>query len=175
MSDRRINQLRVAIADSNPPIWRRLLIPSNTTLEDLHRILQITLGWRNLSPYHYRLRQRRSDTEPVLLKMPLSEIFRDDLTTITYVYDPRDGWFHTLQLEMVLPADAQGIYPHCVAGERACPPEGSGGVWGYEELLDLLDDPSHPEYMTRWDQIGSDFDPETFSTDLVNIQLQAGA
>ena len=174
MANERIYQLKVTLTDSDPSIWRRVLVGAATTLEELHTIVQIVMGWQNLSGYHYRIGRRRSDTEPELLQMPLNEIIRDDLTRFIYVYDLRDGWFHTIEVEMVLPADPQGQYPHCVTGELRCPPEGCGGVWGYNGLLDILDDPDDPQYVARWDEVGGDFDPDYFDVGLVNIQLHSG-
>ena len=172
MSDR-IYQLKITLTDSEPSIWRRLLVAATTDLEELHRIVQISMGWQNVSNYHYRIGQQRSDTQPCLLQMPLNEIVRDDLTRFVYVYDLRDGWFHTIEVEMVLPADPQGQYPHCVTGELRCPPEGSGGIWGYNELLEILDDTSDPQHLMRWDEVGGDFDPDYFDVDLVNMQLHS--
>lgn len=168
-----IYQLKLSLTDSDPSIWRRLLVQGNTHLEELHCIIQIAMGWKNLSKYHYRIGNRRSDTEPSLLQMPLNEVIRDDLRRFSYIYDLRDGWFHTLEVEMVLPADPQGNYPHCVTGELHCPPEGCGGIWGYDELLEILSDPEDPRYVEWWDEVGNDFDPEFFDVDLVNIQLHA--
>lgn len=175
MTHERIYQLKVTLTDSEPSIWRRLLVGATTSLEELHRILQIAMGWKNLSTYHYRIGKRRSDMESSLLEMPVNEIIRDDLTTFLYVYDPRDGWFHTIEVEMILPADEAGHYPHCVAGAQRCPPEGCGGIWGYNELLDVLDDTSDPDYIARWDRLGGDFDPDFFDVGLVNVQLHAGS
>lgn len=174
MANDRIYQLKLTLTDSAPPIWRRLLVGGNTSLGELHEIVQIAMGWKNLSKYHYRIGKQRSDTEPCLLQMPLNEIIRDDLVRFSYVYDLRDGWFHTIEVEMVLPADPQGQYPHCVTGELSCPPEGCGGIWGYNELLDILGDPEDPQYMARWDEIGGEFDPDHFDLGLVNVQLHAG-
>ncbi|MGD1853457.1 MAG: plasmid pRiA4b ORF-3 family protein [Leptolyngbyaceae cyanobacterium] len=173
MANDRIYQLKISLTDSDPLIWRRILISGTTSLEELHRIVQIAMGWQNLSKYHYRIGNQRSDMEPSLLQMPLNEVVRDDLTRFTYVYDLRDGWFHSIEVEMVLPADPQGHYPHCVTGELRCPPEGCGGVWGYNALLEILDDPDHPQYLVRWDEIGGDFDPDHFDVGLVNMQLNA--
>ena len=169
----RIYQLKITLTDSEPPIWRRLLVEATTNLEELHRIVQIAMGWQNVSNYHYRIGKQRSDTQPCLLQVPLNEIIRDDLTRFVYVYDLRDGWFHTIEVEMVLPADPQGQYPHCVTGELRCPPEGAGGIWGYNELLEILDDTSDPQHLTRWDEVGGDFDPDYFDVDLVNMQLHS--
>lgn len=174
MANERIYQLKVSLTDSDPSIWRRILVSADTNLEELHRIVQIAMGWQNLSSYHYRIGHQRSDTEPGLLQVPLNEIIRDDLTRFSYVYDLRDGWFHSIEVEMVLPADPQGHYPHCVTGELRCPPEGCGGIWGYNSLLEILDDPDDPKYVARWDELGGDFDPDHFDLGLVNMQLHAG-
>ncbi len=42
-----IYQLKVTLKHSKPPIWRRIQVQSDTTLDTLHHILQITMGWTN--------------------------------------------------------------------------------------------------------------------------------
>ena len=51
---------------------------------------------------------------------------------------------------------------------------GCGGVWGYNGLLETLDDPDDPQHLASWDEVGGDFDPEYFDLGLVNMQLHAG-
>ncbi len=84
-------------------------------------------------------------------------------------------------VEKVLAADdgAPVTVPACVDGRRACPPEDCGGPWGYEELLAIFADPSHPEHAERREWLGRPFDPDAFEagdfeTNLRNQQL-AGA
>jgi hypothetical protein len=55
-----------------------------------------------------------------------------------------------------------------VAGRRACPPEDCGGIWGYKDLLEILNDPKHPEHEERMDWTGGPIDPEAFDVDEVN-------
>src|SRR5438105_1581778 len=40
-----IYQLKVTLQESDPPIWRRILVPASTTLGKLHDVLQVTMGW----------------------------------------------------------------------------------------------------------------------------------
>ncbi len=58
----------------------------------------------------------------------------------------------------------------CLEGQRSCPPEDCGGPYGYQELLEKLFDPSHPEHeeMREW---AGDFGPENFSLEAVNRRL----
>jgi hypothetical protein len=53
-------------------------------------------------------------------------------------------------------------YPICVGGERACPPEDCGGIWGYQTLLEAINDPLHEEHESLWKWLGTEFDPERF-------------
>src|SRR5690348_3513314 len=40
-----IYQLRVVLCGVSPPVWRRLLVASDTTLAELHEILQRAFAW----------------------------------------------------------------------------------------------------------------------------------
>lgn len=40
-----ILQFKISLKHSKPPIWRRVQIPSDSTFEDLHLIIQIAMGW----------------------------------------------------------------------------------------------------------------------------------
>lgn len=98
-----------------------------------------------------------------------------------YVYDFGDDWRHRIVVEKVLAPDdgAAVTVPACVDGRRACPPEDCGGTWGYEELLAILADPSHPECEATRLWAGHEFDPAAFDagdfeTNLRNQQLAGG-
>ena len=51
-SSNAIYQLKVTLDDSKPPIWRRILVPENITLYQLHEIIQRAMGWQN---YHLHM------------------------------------------------------------------------------------------------------------------------
>lgn len=67
----------------------------------------------------------------------------------------------------MLPKDEGVGYPVCTKGERNCPPEDCGGVEGYEELLEILQDPSHENYEENWKWVEEGFDPEHFDPEEV--------
>ena len=80
-----------------------------------------------------------------------------------YEYDFGDGWEHEVLFEVCLPAEKSGRYPLCVEGERSCPPEDVGGVWGYTEFLEALADPKHEQH-EEFKEWAGPFDPEHFDS-----------
>lgn len=93
--------------------------------------------------------------------------------TFNYLYDFGDNWDHSIFVEKILDKDESKTYPTCIEGARACPPEDSGGVYGYEEMLGIKKNKKHPRYkelIVGW--LGKDFDPEKFSIEEVNKKLK---
>ena len=88
-----------------------------------------------------------------------------------YEYDFGDSWQHEIVLEKTLEPEPGITYPRCIEGERACPPEDVGGIWGYAEFLDAISDPNHEDHDERVEWVGGEFDPEKFSVDKVNKEL----
>ena len=88
-----------------------------------------------------------------------------------YAYDFGDSWEHSVVLEKLLPAEPDATYPVCTDGKLACPPEDCGGISGFYDLLEALDDPNHERHDELSDWIGEDFDPQAFSVDSVNRKL----
>ena len=64
------------------------------------------------------------------------------------------------------------MYPALIAGQRANPLEDVGGVWGYENFLEAIQDPEHPSYDTFSDWIDIDsFDPDEMEADSIRMRL----
>jgi hypothetical protein len=173
-------QLRVSLQDVEPPIWRRLLVPQDILLPRLHRILQAAMGWKDYHLHQFlvgEVRFAEPDNEylpgPIDYRsITLNQIALRTGATCVYEYDFGDSWEHLIEVEDELPVESVITpLPHCVAGERACPPEDAGGPPGYERLLEALRDPSDEEHdhLRRW--AGSSFDAEAFDVDAVNRRL----
>ena len=188
---REVFQLKIVLEGSKPPIWRRVLIPANLRLPDLHGVIQLSMGWRDAHLYHFMVGIRseglRFYGDPDLLDIDLMQEaegeFINDLNVpidhllvnrkdwIRYEYDFGDGWIHRLTLEDILVQPLQlARIPRCVTGQRACPPEDIGGVFGYERALPILANPADPEHQEMLDWIGP-FDPNRFDLEAVNADL----
>ncbi|WP_200939686.1 plasmid pRiA4b ORF-3 family protein [Deinococcus sp. Leaf326] len=158
-------QLKLTLEGLRPAIWRRVTIPANATFTGLHGVIQGAMGWEN---YHlYSFKQERRE---IVGQQRLFKVFDCVRVKVEYLYDFGDSWTHQVVLEKVLanPLDRQ---PRVLAGEHAGPPEDCGGVWGYAELLDILNDPSHPEYNERLAWVGGAWDPEQFDLNEANARL----
>lgn len=51
-----VYQLHVWLRGISPAIWRRILVDSNTTIADLHYILQVAMGWSDVHLHRFRIR-----------------------------------------------------------------------------------------------------------------------
>ncbi|MBK1643699.1 hypothetical protein CKO25_03285 [Thiocapsa imhoffii] len=177
-----IYQLKIVLQDSKPPIWRRLLVDSAITLQTLHQILQIAMGWQDVHLHqfaaghaYYGQPDPEWDVEELVdeARVRLDEVLTQQQSTMRYEYDFGDGWRHKITLEHIVPHDPQRLLPICLKGKGACPPEDVGGVWGYERFLEALKDPEHEEHEEFMDWIDGDFDPDVFELEAVNAELRA--
>ena len=176
-------QMKASLIDIEPSIWRRFKVTSDHTLHRLHLILQSIMGWDNYHLYDFRIDgipygEQFEDYEPGMRQShgcKLSSVIHSQGQKLIYSYDFGDDWQHEIVVENISPADSDGLYPVCIAGERASPVEDCGGVSGYYELLEILSDPDHHEYeaMKEWAcRDGEDYAPEECNLKSVNRELR---
>jgi hypothetical protein len=178
-----ILQLRVDLRGSKPPIWRRLQVTGDIALRELHTVLQAAFDWDSTHLYAFDTAYGRfgipnpamglqSDT-----KVTLEQIAAGQGTKLTYTYDFGDGWEHVIAVEGTVARGDALIYPRCVGGRRKAPPEDCGGIWGYQELLTILDNPAHEEHQDRLEWLGIDspgqHDPAHFDPGQINDAFTA--
>jgi hypothetical protein len=177
-----IFQLKVTLLHIEPPVWRRLLIPSDISLAKLHFAINEAMGW-TCSHLHSFTFADRTFGDPELdpdgeldfedeRKVKLSAL-ADQGSSIAYEYDFGDGWEHEIMIEASIEADPRLRLPLCVGGARACPPEDCGGVPGYERLREVLLDGRHPEFDETLTWVGGFYDPEGFDSNRTNQALRA--
>jgi hypothetical protein len=170
---------------TKPPVWRRLQVPADLSLDQLHEVIQTAMGWHDCHMHLFSDGWNdygRPDGElghEDERNVRLFQLLTSVGDKIGYNYDFGDDWLHDITLEKILPAGAGVTSPVCTAGKGACPPEDCGGVWGYEELKATLADPDAEEHddMLEWLGLasGDDFDPKEFSTEEVNRRLASTA
>jgi hypothetical protein len=136
-----IYHLRVWLRGISPMIWRRLLVPGDHTLADLHDALQIAFGWSDEHLHRFALHGRdygiprlggpwyAGDARDVRL----ADLGLRPRERFLYEYDFTDSWRHEIRVERIGPPDGALCYPLCSAGKHAGPPEDCGGPEAYLE------------------------------------------
>jgi hypothetical protein len=132
-----IYQLRIVLRGISPLIWRRVLVPSHTTLAHLHTIVQILFAWSDEHLHSFRIHGREygSSGAPTRgVRLRDFGLHRDE--RFRYVYDFGASWECDIGLEAIPPLATRRVSPVCLGGKRAAPPEDCRGAWGYLERLD---------------------------------------
>ncbi len=163
-------QLRAWLVDSDPEVWRRLVVDPRLTMEQLHTVLQIAFGWENAHLHQFHEKKGTRYGRPADFegfdegviderKICLGDVFDRANRKIAYEYDFGDSWIHAVALEkrvdpqtLAYPPDTlieagKGVFSGkaraamCIAGAMSGPPEDCGGLGGYFQLLELKQNP----------------------------------
>jgi hypothetical protein len=186
--------VRIDLMDMKPPIWRRLALASDLTMEQVHAVIQVVFGWdgghlhcfdlwspirqmyceRLLTAYDI---EQEGETGLGEADVRLSQVLVSPGDKVSYTYDFGDDWRHHIRLEKVndwLPA---APLAHCLTGKRATPPEDCGGVPGFESFLQnrAAFAQSGKEPDDEWEWTMAEFDPAEFDIAVINHTLAAAA
>ena len=176
-----VYQFKITLLNIDPPIWRRFQVDNFITLRRFSAILLAVMGWNNSHLHQFEIAGKEYgipgdefDGSKDLIdekKKKLRDFSEDDLKKFTFTYDFGDGWEHEIELEKVLTYNYKTSSPKCIDGARNCPPDDCGGTHGYENFLEAVRDPEHPEHKDMLCWIGGKFDPEKFSVRSANRDL----
>lgn len=180
-------QLKITLRDIRPEIWRRFVVPADISLDRLHDVIQIVMGWQDTHLHEFMFGRKRfteSPEEPEQGKedayFRLCDLIHTKGKQFAYHYDFGDSWWHDVTLESTHARVAHlPCMFWCTEGERACPPEDCGGDRGYVRLLSVISDPAHEEFdeMMEWLEgmaafsCSSLFSPESFELNTINYRL----
>ncbi len=137
-----IYQLKVVLLGISPMIWRRILVRSNSTIADLHYIVQIAMGWKDehlhqflIHGVHYGISYPGAGGFiNNAHEVKLSQFGWREREKFSYEYDFFSNWKHQIRVEAILPENNEQNYSLCTEGKGACPPENCGGVVGFMRL-----------------------------------------
>lgn len=163
-------QFKISLNDSHPRVWRRILVPADYTFFALHCAIQNVMGWTDSHLHAFYIEERMA-RDRITIEFPnpendiyplgetrderkerIADYFGKTIKQCVYCYDFGDNWNHTILFEREAPRDPKAIYPKCLTGKNACPPENCGGVGGYDYLQEILKNPHHEEHadMLEW-------------------------
>ncbi|MFP4248140.1 MAG: plasmid pRiA4b ORF-3 family protein [Armatimonadota bacterium] len=175
-------QLKITLLGLDPPIWRRVQVTGDTTLGDMHQIIQAVMDWEDCHLHEFDVRgDRFSDGRFGLGDMfgdvgDEDEVYLADLnirkgSKFKYTYDFGDDWEHLIEVEATIDRDPETAYPVYVDGDYAAPPEDVGGAWSYAGMVIALQDESDPEH-ERWNEFFSGWDPYLIDEDGIRARLE---
>ena len=144
-----VYQLHVWIRQISPMIWRRLLVRSDSTLADLHDIIQIAFGWTDSHLHRFRIHGRDYGVSRVGGPWFSQDAHRSGSPTSSSASTSGSSTSTTSATRgstrsgsnADLTAEPKRTYPVCVGGQRAAPPEDCGGPWAFLERRDAV--PGH--------------------------------
>ena len=177
---KRVYQFKIELEGITPTIWRSIQVPENYSFWDLHVAIQDAMGWLDYHLHAFRLHREHVPT-PIEIgipneyevvgdpethpswEVPITDLFYEVGNSADYEYDFGDDWRHKIILEGILLREKGQKYPRCIAGARACPPEDCGGIHGYNQVLEVLADPSDEEHESMLEWLGGKYDPREFA------------
>lgn len=178
--------LRIELVGTTPLVWRRITLDGRSSFANLHHVIQSAMGWHDAHLHQFRINNRyigvpdpESDapewhTEDER-KVFLNRVLTDD-AVFTYLYDFGDGWEHRIAVEEYDDSDDLRFGDGDAwvdAGERACPPEDCGGVGGFQDFLEKLEDePYSDESKDLREWAGLDYDPARFDRQAANAAIK---
>lgn len=165
-------EIKITLMYLDPAIWRRVVVPKDITLDHLHAVIQVAMGWEDDHLHEFQIGKKRYgrvmsdsfglDDPPVDEEIVHLNGVAKPKAKFLYQYDFGDDWLHEIRIEREVAAETGKRKARCIAGEHACPPEDCGGVSGYSNMMEILADPAHEEYGEMQEWAGDDFDPHLF-------------
>jgi len=176
-------RLHVSLMGLAPAIWRRIVVPESITLPELHRALQLAMGWQDQHLHEFDFGSARYGSPDI--DYPDEGLREEDNVHLAdairatgagrfrYLYDFGDDWTHEVVVEAIEP-NKEGIRGVvCLEGANRCPPEDVGGTMGYFEFLEEVRDRAHERHHESLTWAGGSSDPAAFDLTLVNVLLRS--
>lgn len=141
--------IAIKLTGVKPRVSRQAQVSGELGLGRFHQVIQAVMGWEDTGPHLWRgpyddFGDPRQFVPPGPLderKARVTDLFTMAGDRATYVYDLDAQWTHELLLvDFVEPKPS----PILLDGAGACPPDGIGGAYAYEQFKLALKDRSHP-------------------------------
>ena len=180
-----IARLKIKLKGQSIRVSRRIEVRLDTSLDDLHVVFQVAMGWENYHLYEFQagrsIRYGVPDPawEDAGLRSAKNATLADLIdkagrnSTFDYLYDFGDYWLHTVTLEAAVDAAPDVTYPRLLEAHGRCPPEDCGGSDGYVHYLEAISDPNHEDHAEMVEWRGPGFDPGIVDEDAIRNAVAA--
>jgi len=141
-----IYQLRIVLEGISPLIWRRLLVPGDYSIADLHFILQIAFDWDDINLHRFFIHGKdygiyhsggmSFSDDPHQVKLADFKFRRGE--KFLYEYDFFSSWKHLIRIEDILSFDPKKKYPLCTGGGNLSVSEAERKATEFAEVEDEI-------------------------------------
>lgn len=171
-------KLKLTIKGSEPKIWRRVEVPSNFSMASLHKLIQIVMNWDDCHMHEFIANKNHysNDNEwgQNYKGMAICDLLIKKGSKMQYVYDFGDNWEVDIVVEKIEEVGEGTIKPTCLDGAGNPPLEDIGGIYGYMDLCQGLEDKKNglTSELTEWiDDMGLE-EEEIVAYDKMEINMQ---
>ena len=164
-----INERLLQLSIGGTDIWRRVIIPENSTLLDIHKIIQVVFGWQNSEVYRF-CSYESSDSLGIEVDTRLCVLEADNIIELLYEYGAK--W--NVRIMILSRQETLGQRPvRCVAGAGIAPPEFIAGPVRFKRLLYALESGNELEYLGARQELGADYYNGEFDLENCNKMLSS--
>jgi hypothetical protein len=176
----RVFLLRLSVVGCQPKIWRRLLVRESMWLSRLHDSIQVLFDWFDYQTHTFVFDDLRfgnpQKTDEATIEddrdVSLADVDLEHRTQFIYDYHFGEGWTVEIKVEKALVVEKGTVYPTCLAGEGAGPPEDCGGVEAFHDMLACLKEPDTDLGREWLEWVGPDYDPKQCDPAKLNKSLR---
>lgn len=189
-------KLKIALEEMPHPVSRKLLVPRDVNMRQMHFLIQLAIGWANYHMWEFNDAKWKGE---IRVSMPMDDDFDlDEVERLVahevslketfleengakpfwYWYDFGDDWWHKISFLKTNKKDIEQFdgTPVCLEAIGGCPPEDCGGPWGYHEFLETINSHTHPDHkeMREWAGLEKDdtWPTEAPGKELINEELK---
>ena len=127
-----VHELTITLLGVEPPVWRRVQLPSDATLSRVHGDIQAVMGWTNSHLHQFEigdLRYGSPDPDDVpMFGDPVNDERKSKLGSLAqkgdrfiYEYDFGDSWEHEIAVEQILAGRPSSAPSRCLEGAKVVP------------------------------------------------------
>lgn len=179
-------RIKATLLLENFAIWREVVVPLRFTFAELHSVMQKLFSWADYHMHEFVILDKDTPVvnivsefddfdderdEPVVLEQATLEEYLPKYKRVVYQYDFGDSWEHLIEVQDIL-FDYDKYYANCLAGEGDAPPEDVGGEGGYENFMEIMADPKHPEHAEMKEWVSGQYWHRPFELEAVNQHLK---
>ena len=159
----RLLQLSIGGTD----VWRRVIVPDDITLGELHTVIQAVFGWQNSESYKFGIGEGSFSGE-LENETKVSSLEGENIVELLYQYEIK--W--NVRIMILSRQETPGLRSvRCVAGAGAAPPEFIAGPVKFRRLVASLESGNDMERLGARQELGADFMPGEFDKEVCNRLL----